>query len=1082
MERQARILMAAAVFLAAGSRAAAGEPGPGRPAGRVDYNFQIRPLLADRCFVCHGPDEKKRKADLRLDSGEGVRAAGVIVPGKPQESEVYRRITAKDGKHMPPRKSNLKLDDREIELIRRWIAEGAEYKTHWAFLPVPERVAVPAVADPGWPVLPLDAFVLARLEQEGLKPVPAASREDWLRRAAFDLTGLPPSPAEVDAFLADLSQAAFERAAERLLASPHFGERMAQDWLDAARYADSFGYQADGDTNVWPYRDWVVRAFNQNLPYDRFLTWQLAGDLLERPTRDQRLATAFCRLNRMTNEGGSIPEEFRNEYVSDRVHTFGTALLGLTLECCRCHDHKYDPLTMKDYYGLGAFFNSIDEWGTYDNSHFRPTPTLLLPTAEEEKKLAAEAREVSRLERRLSEVEKSRERAFRGWLNGMATRGAGLVAARFQRAEPLHVENVLPHATLPGLVGYYPLDRIDAGNKLENRADPKNPGTTAPANTFVPGKVGQALRFTGDDEASFPRVAGSLDRSHPFTLSFWLQTPDVLRAGIIFHRQSGTDTGFHGTELSFDRGRLFFAFVRFWPGNAMAVRTKSALPARQWVQVAVTYDGSGRAAGQCIYVNGMLAETEVIRDHLTKNTEVGGVGLTYFDGQTGPSFGARFRSTGLKGCLLDELRVFQRSLTGVEVSQLHDGNSLIDAISRKDEAVLRPYYLAAIDPVAASVREELQRARERLFAAQTQVSEIMTMEELPTLRPAYVLARGAYDAPKNRPVGRQTPGLLPPFPNDQPRNRLGLARWLTNPRHPLTARVAVNRLWQHFFGRGLVATTENFGTQGALPTHPELLDWLARDFMDSGWDVKRVCKQVVLSAIYRQSAVATPQLRERDPDNLLLARGPSRRLSAEMLRDAALAAGGLLVEKLGGPPVRPYQPPGLWHEQNSFLPVYVADKGEGLYRRSLYTFWRRTSPPPDMLLFDAPSREVCVVRRQATSTPLQPLVLLNDPQFVEAARGLGERMLRLPVATLAERIAFAFRAGATRGPTQRELQLLQKLYEDQRQDFRREPSRAEKYLHVGEGPPARDLNPAELAAATVVANMILNLDASTMIR
>jgi hypothetical protein len=1035
--------------------------------GHIDYNFQIRPLLADRCFVCHGPDEKKRKADLRLDLAESVRAVGVIVPGKPEASEVYQRITATDSKHMPPRKSNLKLSAAEIELIRRWIAEGAEYKAHWAFLPVPDRVPLPTVSNPRWPIEPIDYFILARLDQEGLKPARSASREDWLRRASFDLTGLPPSPKEIDTFFADGSPEAFESAADRLLASPHFGERLAQDWLDAARYADSFGYQADGDSNVWPYRDWVVQAFNDNLPYDRFLTWQLAGDLLDHPTRGQRLATAFCRLNRMTNEGGSIPEEFRNEYVSDRVHTFGTAMLGLTVECCRCHDHKYDPLTMKDYYGLGAFFSSIDEWGTYDNAHFRPTPTLSLPTPEQEKALAVEGAEVTRLEKRLKEVEKSRSAAFHAWLskNSVSKEETGSSSPN-----------------LPDLVGYYPLDRLEAGNKLENRVNPQNAGTTSPANGFVPGKVGRALRFTGDDEANFPKVAGSLDRTHPFTISFWLQTPGILKEGIVFHRQSGTDTGFHGTELSFDQGRLLFAFVRFWPGNAMAVRTRSVVPAREWVHVVVSYDGSGKAAGEKIYLNGRLAETEVVRDHLYKNTEAGGVGLTYFDGQTGPSFGARFRSTGLKDCMLDELRVFQRSLSAIEVAQLHDGRSMAEALGRKDEVALLPYYCSAVDPEVARAREELQQARERLFATQTQVFEIMTMQELQAPRPAYVLARGAYDAPKTRPVGRQTPEPLSRFPADAPRNRLGLARWLTSPRHPLTARVATNRFWQLFFGRGLVATTENFGTQGALPTHPELLDWLARDFIDSGWNVKALCKKIVLSATYRQSSAVPPQERQRDPDNILLARGPSRRLSAEMLRDAALAAGGLLVEKVGGPPAKPYQPPGLWREQNSFLPVYEADKGEGLYRRSLYTFWRRTSPPPDMTIFDAPSREVCTVRRQSTTTPLQPLVLLNDPQFVEAARGLGERMLRLGRATVAERIAFAFRAAATRRPSEPELQLLVKLFEGQRQNFRQNPGSAGKYLHVGQRPPARDLDPVELAAAAVTANAILNLDASTMVR
>lgn len=1045
MHRQGRSSVWSAVLL---GLAGAASPTAAAPE-KVDYNFQIRPILADRCFACHGPDARQRKADLRLDTAEGVRAAGVLVPGKPEESELVRRITATDKTRMPPKKSNLSLSAKEIELIRRWVAEGAEYKPHWAFLPLPERVPVPNVSDPAWPAGPLDRFVLARLDREGLKPSPAASREDWIRRVTFDLTGLPPEPADVDAFLADNSPDAFEKVVDRLLASPHFGERLAQDWLDVARYADSFGYQADGDTFVWPWRDWVVRAFNGNLPFDRFVTWQLAGDLLDRPTRDQRLATAFCRLNRMTNEGGSIAEEFRNEYVSDRVHTFGTAFLGLTFECTRCHDHKYDPLTMKDYYGLGAFFNTIDEWGTYNNSHFRPTPTLMLPTPDQDRALAAARDEVERRAAHLRQIEQAREPAFRAWL---------------ARAD------LKPD--VPGLVGHYPLDGL-ANNRLDNLADPKNPGSTSPANSAVAGKLGKALRFTGDDAANFPNVAGSLDRMQPFTVSFWLQTPEVMKQGIVFHRQSGTDTGFNGTELSFDDGRLLFALARFWPGNAIAVRTRAGVPAKQWTHVAVTYDASGRAAGMRIYLDGRPADLEIVRDHLTKNTEPGGSGLT---------FGERFRSPGLKGGVVDELRVFNRSLSPVAVGQVYDGKALAEAIGRKDEAALRPYYFGAVDQEVGRAREALRQARERLFGLETGVFDIMTMEEMRQPRQAYVLARGAYDAPKNRPVGRQTPASMPPFPTDAPLNRLGLARWLTQPNHPLTARVAVNRLWQLFFGRGIVATAENFGTQGVLPTHPELLDWLAREFVSSGWDVKRLCKEIVLSATYRQRSAAPPALRERDPDNLLLARGPSRRLSAEMLRDSVLAAGGLLVDRLGGPPAKPYQPPGLWKEQNTFLPPYVPDTGEGLYRRSLYTFWRRTSPPPNMLAFDAPSREVCVARRQPTTTPLQPLVLLNDPQFVEAARGLGERMVREGGGSIGERIVYGFRRGATRRPTEGEKALLVRLYETQREMFRKDPEAARKYLHVGGRPPAAGLDPVEVAAASIVANAVLNLDAAVMTR
>ncbi len=1037
------------LWLACVGRAEAAPPA----SEKVDYNFHIRPLLADRCFVCHGPDANKRKARLRLDLPDSAFSQGVIVAGKPDKSPVIARITATDShERMPPAKSNLSLTPDEIALIRRWIAEGAEYKPHWALLQLPDAVPVPQMKTAAWPAGPLDRFILDRLDREGLTPSPPAAKEDWFRRVSFDLTGLPPAPADVDSFLADSAPGAFERVVDRLLASPHFGERLALEWLDVARYADSFGYHTDSDNHLWPWRDWVIQAFNQNLPFDRFLTWQIGGDLLPGATREQRLATAFCRLNRMTNEGGSISEEFRNEYVSDRVHTLATAILGLTLECSRCHDHKYDPFSMKDYYGLGAFFNSIDEWGTYDKPQYRPAPTLLLPSPEQERELAALAEAVARREARLLELQRARKPAFRAWLAGR------------------------PRANeIPGLVAHFPLDAATANHKLANLTDPKNAGTTSSANTFVAGKIGRALRFAGDDSASLPPVNGSLDRGQSFTVACWLQTAEVMKQGIVLHRQGGNDAGFHGFELSFDDGRLFFALIRFWPGNAIAVRTREVLRAKDWIHVAVSYDAAGKAAGLRIYLDGKPAKTDVVRDNLTKNAEPA------LPRNIGLILGERFRSPGFKFGLLDDLKVFSRALTAIEVAQLHDGHSLADAIERQDELALRPYYFAVVSTDTIVASEELRQARAHLFAVQTEVSEVMTMSEMPQPRPAYVLARGNYDSPHNQPVGRETPAALPRFPASAPRNRLGLARWLTDRRHPLTARVAVNRYWQLFFGRGLVATAENFGSQGMLPTHPELLDWLARGFIASGWDVKRLCKQLVLSSSYRQRSAVSRQQRERDPENLLLARGPSRRLPAEMLRDAALSSSGLLVVKLGGPPVKPYQPPGLWKGQNPFLPEYVPDTGEGLYRRSLYTFWRRTSPPPNMLAFDAPSREVCVVRRQTTSTPLQPLVLLNDAQFVEAARALGERIVRA-TGTLEERLNFGFRLAATRKPTETELRLLGDLYKEQLELFTRDPSGAQKFLRTGERPPAAELDPVELAASAATASALLNLDAALTTR
>jgi hypothetical protein len=1034
---------------------------------RIDYNYHVRPILSDRCFLCHGPDRKARKAGLRLDTREG--ALTVIVPGKPEASELVKRITASDDKHMPPRKTNLSLRPDEIEILRRWIAQGAEHKPHWAYVPLPPSITLPAVSDPKWPANGIDHFILARLDREGLTPSPAASREDWIRRVSFDLTGLPPKPTDVDDFLADRSPRAFARVVDRLLASRHFGERLALEWIDVARYADSFGYQADADSNVWPWRDWVIEAFNRNLPFDRFLTWQIAGDLLpgqgvdtpRSPTqgvdtprspsrREQRLATAFCRLHRMTNEGGSIPEEFRNEYVSDRVHTFGTVFLGLTLECARCHDHKYDPFTQRDYYSLGAFFNSIDEWGTYDSAAFRPTPTLPLPTPAQEKQIADLEKKVAAEESALAEARRQAEPRFAEWLK-----------SDFKPA-------------LPGLVGHYPLDRLEPGNRLANRANKALPGSTAPANTLVAGPSGgKALRFTGDDPANFPGVAGNLDRHQPFTVAFRLYLPRKYPEAFVFHRTAGTDTGFHGTELKIDNGRLFFALVRFWPGDAIAVRTKAELPLKQWLHVAVRHDATGKAAGLRIYLDGQPADTEIVRDHLTKDTQAAGSGLT---------FGERFRSPGLTGGLLGELHVFNRALSDIEIAHLHDGKAITLAHERKEASLLRDYYLSAIDAEVIKAGEKLRQARRQLFAAQTAVFDIMTMQEMPTSRPAHVLRRGEYDAPVGKPVSRETPASLLAFPKDAPRNRLGLARWLTRPDHPLTARVAVNRYWQMFFGRGLVATTENFGVQGALPTHPELLDWLARDFVTSGWDVKGLCRKIVLSSTYRQQSAASAALRERDPDNLLLARAPARRLTGEMLRDAALSAAGLLVERIGGPPVKPYAPPGLWRGQNAFLPPYVEDRGEGLYRRSMYTFWRRTSPPPNMLAFDVPTREVCVVRRQSTSTPLQPLVLLNDPQFVEAARALGQRMLRQGGKTLDEQLNFAFRLAATRRPRERELELLKRLYRAQQKMFHDDPAGARALLKTGSQPAPADLDAADLAAAGVTASTILNLDAATMTR
>ena len=730
-------------------------------APELQFNRDIRPILSDRCFKCHGPDKNSRKANLRLDRAEDAYAPSKksdgcpIVPGKPDQSLVCQHIFATDPDEiMPPPDSNLALSAAEKEKIKLWIAQGAKYQPHWAFIPLPEKVGVPAVKNKKWVRNEIDRFILARLEQEGIKPSPEASRTRWLRRVTYDLTGLPPKPEEVDAFLADKSKDAYEKVVDRLLASKHFGERMAVPWLDAARYADSYGYQSDQLCPTWPYRDWVVEAFNENLRYDEFLTEQLAGDLLPHATRKQRLATAFNRLHRMTNEGGSIEEEWRQEYVSDRILTFSTAFLALTFECAHCHDHKFDPMTQRDYYSLGAFFNSIDEYGLYNDSARVPTPSLLLPNAEQEKAMAATAKALKEKKENLARATASAEQAFQDWLKQSALK-----------------------PQMPGLIGDFNLDALVNG-KFANAANTNNFSAGPGANALVAGKSGNALKFTGDDEITFPDVAGSLQPWDEYSAAFWLRLPKTLTNAVIFHRTEGTDVGFHGTELSLDDGRLFFVIKRFWPGNAIAVRSAETVPADEWAQVAVTYDGSGDAGGMKLFINGEPAKSEMVRNHLFKSPQNGGSGF---------SFGARFRSSGLKEAALDELKIYDRPLAAIEVKQLFDGRALQDAVTQKNTDALREYYLAAISEPVRSARGEVTKAVKSYLETRNPVQEISVMDDMAEPRATYVLARGRYDAPKteDKLVHRTTPASLPGFPAGAPANRLGLARWLTEPKHPL---------------------------------------------------------------------------------------------------------------------------------------------------------------------------------------------------------------------------------------------------------------------------------------------------------
>ncbi len=1028
----------------------------------IDFQRDVRPLLSDRCFLCHGPDAERRQADLRLDTKESATAdrqgSRAVVPGDPAASALLARIESDDPdfRMPPPDSGRTPLSTREKELMRRWVASGAPYATHWAFEP-PRRAALPDVRDAAWCRDPIDRFVRARLEAEGIAPSPEADLETLARRAALDLTGIPPEPEEIDTLLADAAPDAFDRFVDRLLASPRHAERMAADWLDLARYADTYGYQADVHRRVWPWRDWVIHAFDANLPWDEFLTWQLAGDLLPGATREQRLATAFNRLHRMTNEGGSVEEEFRVESVIDRVNTFGTAMLGLTVECARCHDHKYDPIPQEDYYGLFAFFDDIDESGLY--SHFTsatPTPTLALPTEEQEAAIAAKRAAVARAEGALRDLAAERRGAFEAWLASEESRGAAM----------------------PGPAAHYPLDAIEDG-KLANAVDATKPGTAAAGVALVEGHAGSALRFPGDDAAQFPGVA-EFAHFDPFAFSFWMRTPSRKERAVVLRRsRAWTDAGSQGYQVLFEEGRLSWSLVHFWPGNAASIRTRAEIPAGRWVLVTVTHDGSGRAAGLRIDLDGAPAATEVVRDGLWKPITGGDPGAL--------ALGERFRDVGLEGGEVDDLRVFDRCLSPLESAELFAPSiaPAIDAARAGSDAAARDavfaFWLGALDPAARERREVLREARRVLAATLAGVEEIMVMEELPEPRAAFVLERGRYDLPdRSRTVAAHTPSALPPMAEGLPRNRLGLARWLTDPAHPLAARVVVNRLWTIAFGRGLVETAEDFGSQGDVPAHRDLLDTLARDFVESGWDGKAMLRRLVGSATWRQSSRPRADLEERDPGNRLLARGPAKRLTAEMLRDQALHASGLLVEKRGGPSVKPWQPPGLW--EIGWGGAYVPDEGEGAHRRSLYTYWRRTVPPPAMVLFDAAKREVCVARRPSTSTPLQVLVLLNDPQFVETARALAARELAPPGRSARERIAGLFRRLTGRRPGESESAALESLLAAQESELRAEPARADALLAVGSAPVPPGADRVAVAALAVVASTILASDAAVMAR
>ncbi|MEZ5303302.1 MAG: DUF1553 domain-containing protein, partial [Verrucomicrobiales bacterium] len=1020
--------------------------------GAIDFNRQIRPILSDNCFYCHCPDEKERKAKLRLDTAEG--AAKVIDAASPMESEFIHRITTEDADDvMPPRDANTDktLKPAEIALLKQWVAEGAKYEDHWAFVP-PSKPEPPAVRDASWCQNEIDRFVLARLEAEGLRPMPEAPRPLLLRRVAFDLTGLPPTPAEVDAFVNDASPNAYEKAVDRLLKSERYGERMALAWMDAARYGDTSVMHADGPRDMWPWRDWVIAAYNANMPFDRFSIEQIAGDLIPEATPMQKVASGFNRNHATSDEGGAIPEELRVEYVVDRVKTTSNVWLALSMECGQCHEHKYDPISQKEYYQFFAYFNNTKDPGMQTRNG-NQSPVVEVMTPEREAEIARSAEKVAQTEAALAKHKAEAEPQFAEWLAK-------------NDAEPK--DGAAPEPD--GLAHFFAFEE-DGGNAVGSALSGVTAALDGGKHQSEPrDKAGRALKLDGKTAFTAPSFP-DVEKDQGFTFAAWLKLPKNAN-GAVFSRMN-VDKAYRGYDFWVQNRQIGTHIVSAWPDNALKVVSKQALEPGKWQHVAVVYDGSAKAAGVRIYIDGKLTENAVEQDSL-KDSII-----------TDAPFriGARSKGANLNGSV-DDLRIYGRALAEAEIGAL-GGDPIralfaVPAAERKPEQIeqLRGYYFATADKAYQRQAEQLKK----LEAAHAKLTETkitsMIMEDNEKPRMTYVLNRGAYDQPiEDEVIPPGVPDFLPDLPADAPANRLGLARWLFAERHPLTGRVAANRYWAMLFGNGLVGTVSDFGNQGESPSHPELLDWLACDFEDSGWDVKRTLKQIVMSAAYRQDSRATPALLERDPQNRLMARGSRFRLQGEFIRDHALAVSGLLVGEVGGPGVKPYQPPNIWNEVslNGGL-RYQQDKGESLYRRSMYTYWKRSAPAPNMLIFDAPSREKCTVQRARTNTPLQALVTLNDPCFVEAARALAARMIQEGGGEPAARIAFAFRYAVSRDPAADEVAILTNILEKRLAEFRAEPAKAEEFLKVGESPRPAEIDAAEHAAWSVVAQVILNLD------
>ncbi len=1020
----------------------------------INFDKQIRPILSDKCYACHGPDEHTRKAGLRLDRKEtafqelksGNRA---IVPSNPKESALLARIMSSDPEEkMPPPDFHKSLTDVEVDLLKRWIESGAEWKEHWAYI-APERPKVPEVNGKSWPRNEIDQFVLARLEKEGLKPSPEAEKTELIRRATLDLTGLPPTIEEIDGYLADSSAGAYEKVVNRLLDGAQYGERMAQNWLDLARYADTSGYHFDSLRFMWPWRDWVINAFNRNMPFDQFTIEQLAGDMLPNPTVAQRVATGFHR-NVMTNdEGGADPAEYLSKYMVDRVSTTGAVWLGTTVGCAECHDHKYDPLTQKEFYRFYAFFHNVPEKGLDGTRVENPLPRLSVPTPEQASELIDLDRAVDEAERLARQRENELPAGQAKWEKEIASKGPIKTATNGLRAQFSFADGA----------GF-----VDGGDE---RHEARLEGSA----TIVERRPGKALDLNGKNQFVDAGKGISLDRQSPFSYGGWIYYRDGQ--GAILSRMSDKEN-YRGFDLLLMDGAFEVHLVNQWPDNALKVRTRAKFPKETWLHVFATYDGTSKAAGIRIYVDGQDESLEVQKDNLSGSILA----------ETPLRIGSRSNSFYFNGQLGD-VRIYERVLSKDEILNVElESYSPILAIpadrrNGPELEALRAFYRENYAGYYRSAQEALAATRERKSELLKRIPNTMVMQEMEKPRDTFVLIRGDFQRHGDK-VGANVPAFLPPLNAEEPPNRLGLARWLMSKEHPLTSRVTVNRYWALFFGTGLVKTLNDFGSQGEPPTHPDLLDWLACEFRDGGgsqqarpWDVKNLVRLIVTSAAYRQSAAVTPHLLARDPYNRLLTRGPRLRLDAEFIRDNALAISGLLNPKIGGESVKPYQPAGLWDVTDS---KFEQSHGPDLYRRGMYVYWKRAVHYPSFATFDAPSREICTAQRPRTSTPLQSFVLMNDPVYLECARSFAARTIRKGGADSEERLIYAFRTALSRRPNPQELAILTRTLHDMEAVYSTDETAAGELLQVGESELPADISKKELAAYTCVANVLLNLN------